>query len=215
MRKFLILFSVFIISNTAFAQDGRAKEILDKVSENAKSYNSIFAEFVFSLKNEEIEIDERNEGTIKIKGQKYCVNLPDLGVMVYSDGNTIWNYMEDGNQVTINNVDTEGGELMDPSSLFTIYQRNFESKFIKEENNSGKILYKIELFPNSEEYDVSKISININKKTMMIYSAVLYGTDGNLYGIEVNNMDTSNDFPDSDFIFDPSKYEDIEVIDWR
>ena len=38
---------------------------------------------------------------------------------VFSDGATIWNYMKDGNQVTISTIEDAGNELMDPSSLFT------------------------------------------------------------------------------------------------
>ena len=52
-------------------QDVKAKEILDEVSNKTSSYKSIVADFVFTMQNKEMEIDERNEGTIKLKGQKY------------------------------------------------------------------------------------------------------------------------------------------------
>jgi len=152
---------------------------------------------------------------IKLKGQKYLVDLPGAGIKIYSDGKTNWNYMKQGNQVTISTIDKDSGELMDPTSLFTIYERGFSSKFVAEKTVGGNVVYQIDLFPDKKEYDVSKISIEINKNTMMIQSAQLFGTDGNLYGIVVKKMETNKEFPDSEFAFDAKKFPDVEVIDLR
>ena len=150
-----------------------------------------------------------------MKGQKYVVELPHVGIKVFSDGTTLWNYMKEGNQVTISNIDDESSDLMDPSSLFSIYEKGFKSKFVDEKNIDGKVLYQIELFPDNTVQDVTKVSIEIDKANMMIRRVRLYGTDGNIYGIDVKKIETNKDFPDSDFVFDPSKYPDIEIIDFR
>lgn len=208
----LILFAAFSVKAQ---QDEKAKGILEKVSEKARSFKSLAADFTFSMENKEMEIDERNEGSIKMKGQKYVVELPDIGASIFSNGTTIWHYMKDGNQVTISNIDDESSELMDPASLFNIYEKGFNSKFIAENNEGGKVLYQIDLFPDSEEYDVSKISVAVNKANMMIQSAQLFSNDGNVYGIVVKKMETDKEFPDSDFEFNASNYPDIELIDFR
>ncbi len=216
MRRVGLIAIVLLITTFSWAQqDKKAKRILDKVSENTRSFSTISADFSFSMKNEEMEIDERNDGSIKIKGQKYCVELPDIGITVFSDGTTLWNYMKDGNQVTVSNVEDEGSELMDPSAIFSIYEKGFDSKFVNEKKVGGKTVYQIDLFPDSDEHDVTKITLLIDKKTMMINSAKLYGTDGNLYGIEVKKLESNKDFPDSEFVFDASKYGDVEIIDFR
>lgn len=214
-RIFLIIVVLFAATFLQAQQDEKAKGILDKVSENTRSFKSISAAFSFSMQNKEMDINEKNEGTIKLKGQKYCVELPDVGIKVYSDGTTLWNYMKEGNQVTISNIDDESSDLMDPSSLFSIYEKGFKSKFIAEKNEGGKTLYQIDLFPDDKVHDVTKISISIDKATMMIHSAQLFGTDGNVYGIMVKKLETNKEFPDSDFVFNTTKYPDIEVIDFR
>ncbi|MDB4584843.1 outer membrane lipoprotein carrier protein LolA, partial [Draconibacterium sp.] len=133
MRKVYLIGMILLASVIAMAQqDEKAKEILNKASEKNRSYKSMAADFVFSMKNVEMEIDEKNQGSIKIKGQKYCVELPDVGMKMISDGTTLWNYMKDGNQVTISNLEDTGNDLMDPSSLFTIYEQGFKSKFVEE-----------------------------------------------------------------------------------
>lgn len=216
MRLIGIIIVALFVAHVSLAQsDEKAKEILDEVSAKTKTFKSMSADFVFSMVNEEMEIDEHNAGTIKVKGQKYAVKLPDLGVEVFSDGTTIWNYMKDGNQVTISSVEDESSELMDPSSIFSIYERGFRSEYVGEVEENGKTLYRIDLFPDSDEYDVTKIEVSIDKNTMMLSSATLYATDENLYTIEVKKMDTGQNFPDSDFVFDAGKYGDVEVIDFR
>jgi outer membrane lipoprotein-sorting protein len=216
MKK--IIFTSVIIIYALFAQaqqDQKAKNILDEVSTKTRTYKSISADFSFSLENKEMGINEKNDGSIKLKGQKYLVDLPGAGVKVYSDGKTNWNYMKQGNQVTISTIEDTGSELMDPSSLFSIYEKGFTSKFVAEKNVGGKTVYQIELFPDKKEYDVSKITIEINKANMMIQSAQLFGTDGNIYGILVKKMEMDKDFNDSEFIFDAKKFPDVEIIDLR
>lgn len=207
----IILLALF----TQAQQDPKAKSILDEVSSKTRTFKTISADFSFSLENKAMSINEKNDGSIKLKGQKYFVDLPGAGVKVYSDGKANWSYMKQGNQVTISTIEDSGSELMDPSSLFSIYEKGFTSKFIAEKNVAGKPVYQIDLFPDKKEYDVSKISIEINKTTMMIQSAQLYGTDGNIYGIVVKKMETNKDFQDAEFTFDARTFPDVEIIDLR
>jgi len=216
MKRIFISTTIILIAFFAQAQqDAKAKGILDQVSAKTRSFKSISADFSFSMTNKAMSINEKNDGSIKLKGQKYLVDLPGAGIKIFSDGKTNWNYMKQGNQVTISTIDKDSGELMDPTSLFTIYERGFTSKFIAEKNVGGNPVYQIELFPDKKDYDVSKISIEINKSTMMIQSAQLSGTDGNMYGIVVKKMETNKEFSDAEFAFDAKKFPDVEVIDLR
>ena len=216
MKRIILLGTILLIAIFTHAQqDPKAKSILDEVSAKTKTFKTITADFLFSMENKEMDINEKNEGSIKLKGKKYVVDLPGAGVKVFSDGKTSWNYMKQGNQVTISLIEDAGSELMDPSSLFSIYEKGFTSKFIAEKNVGGKPVYQIDLFPDKGKFEVSKITIEINKTTMMIQSAQLFGTDGNIYGIVVKKMETDKDLPDSDFIFNASKFPDVEIIDLR
>ena len=216
MKKIFFTATLIFIAFFVDAQtDAKAKGILDEVSAKTRSFKTISADFSFSMENKAMSINEKNDGSIKLKGQKYFVDLPGAGIKVYSDGKTNWNYMKQGNQVTISTIEEGSSELMDPSSLFSIYEKGFTSKFVAEKTVGGKVVYQIDLFPDKKEYDVSKISIEINKSSMMIQSAQLFGTDGNLYGITVKKMETNKEFTDSEFAFDVKKFPDVEVIDLR
>ena len=196
-------------------QDIKARQILEEVSKKARSYKNLSAEFIFSMENKEMDIDEKNEGSLKMNGQKYVVDLPAIGIKVFSDGQTIWNYMKDGNQVTISNTGDQGSEFLDPSSIFNIYEKGFISKLTGEKKEGKKSYYQIELTPEKPGSDITKIIISIDKAEMMVSSANFHSTDGNLYGVKIKKLDTDIDLPDSFFVFNTNEYEDVEVIDFR
>ena len=216
MRKIILFGFLLAFAWNGFAQqDAKAKKILDEVSTKMRSLETLSVDFLFTMENKAMEISEKNEGKLELKGQKYRVDLPDVGVKVYSDGETLWNYMEDANQVTVSYLEEGGSELMDPSTVFTIYEKGFRSNYSGEKKEGNKSFHQIELFPDSPEYEVEKILISIDKDENIIKSALLHGTDGNLYGVEVTNLDTDKPMPDSYFVFNPKEYNDIEVIDFR
>jgi len=214
MKKLLFLIAIVFIANVLNAQtDSKAKQILDQTSQKTRSLKTISADFTFSMQNAQMK--ETNNGSIKLKGNKYVVEIPGAGLKVFADGKTSWNYMKNGNQVTIATIDESSSELMDPSSVFTIYEKGFKSKFIAEKTVDGKPVYQIELYPDKTEFEVSKITIEINKSTSMIQSALLNGTDGNTYTIKVNKFESNKEIPDAEFIFDAKKYPGVEIIDLR
>jgi len=224
MNKIILLAAILLLANLSWAQDAKATKILDEVSAKTKTFKSIYAEFAFSTENEEMDINESNAGMIKVKGQKYNLKMKGLKgsdqeqeviLEVFSDGKTLWNYMKDGNQVTISEIDEEGDELIDPSTIFTIYERGFRSEFVEEKKMNGKTVSIINLFPDSDEHEVTKIELAIDKSSQMISSAALYATDENLYRIVVSKLETSTEFPDSDFVFNKANYGDVEEIDFR
>jgi outer membrane lipoprotein-sorting protein len=123
--------------------------------------------------------------------------------------------MEDANEVTISSVDNETSDLMDPSKIFTIYEHGFKYNFIAEKTENGKPTYYIDLIPEKADNDLGKISISIDKATMMIHSAVMSDKSGTQYTIKVEKMDLNKPVDESQFKFDTSKYKDIEIIDQR
>jgi len=209
----LILILMFVA--TSAQQDEKAKSILEQVSKKTGSFQSIQADFSFTMRNTALRINEKNEGNIILKGQKYIIDLPDMGIKIFSNETTTWNYMKNGNQVMIKNIGDNSEDFMNPAALFNIYEKDFSPKFLKDSTIAGKAVHIIELLPKNNVMDVSKVNVNIDKNTMMLQSALLYDTDGSQYIIEVKNMVTNKTFPDSDFVFDARKFPDVNVIDQR
>ena len=216
MRKlFLItILSLFVIAGYS-QQDAKAKEILEKVTKTTQSLSSIEAKFTFEMNNKAENIQEKSSGTIILKGKKYKLNIPMMGLQVTCDGKTIWTYMVNSNEVSISSLDESTEDLMDPTRIFTIYERGFNYKFGGESTDAGVPVYNINLTPQKATGDVSSIKLMIDKPKMLIRGADIAGKDGNSYKVSISQFKTDGVFKDSDFVFDASKYKDVEIVDMR
>lgn len=216
MSKLLFGIVLFFSGISVFAQqDQKAKSILENVTKNTQSYQSIQATFDYILDNKKEEIHEENKGEIVIRGEKYQLKLPQLGLEVYSDGKNVWSYMKDANEVSITSVEDGAVEMMNPSKLFTIYEEGFNYQFVEETTTGGKEIYVIDLFPQNEETEYSKIRIQIDKRQMLVKNAEMVGKEGNNYIVRVNNLKTNVPAADSLFVFNAAKYPGVEEVDLR
>ncbi len=214
-RIFLLAAFVFAGIAALAQQDPKAKEILDKVTQTTQAYKSIEATFSFDMENKAQNIKETNNGSIVLKGNKYKVHLNELGVEVFSDGKNIWTYMAEANEVSISEFNSENADMMDPSKVFTIYQKGFNYKFVNEATLNGKAVYVIDLVPQEADMEYKNITLNIDKAKMLICSAKMQGKDGNIYTVKVDQFKTDKIFTDSLFTFDASKHPNIEISDMR
>lgn len=214
-RLFLMtILSAFTIAVFA-QQDAKAKEILEKVTKTTQSLASLEAKFSFEMNNTAEKIQEKSTGSIILKDKKYKLNIPQMGLQVTCDGKTIWTYMVNSNEVSIANLDESTEDLMDPSKIFTIYERGFNYKFGGESVDGGVPVYNIDLTPQKPAGDIQKIKIMIDKQKMLIRGANMTGKDGNRYNVSVSEFKTDGVYKDADFVFDPKKYKGIEIVDMR
>ena len=138
-----------------------------------------------------------------------------MGLQITCDGKTIWTYMVNSNEVNISNLDDSTDDLMDPSKIFSIYERGFNYKFVDESVDGGVPVYTIDLVPQKPTGDIQTIRIMIDKQKNLIHGANMTGKDGNKYRVTINQFKTDGIYADSDFVFDPAKYKGVEVVDMR
>jgi outer membrane lipoprotein-sorting protein len=216
MKKLLLSSALVLAVVFAFAQqDQKAKSILENVTKTTRSFQSMQANFDYIMDNKEEGIHEENKGEIMMKGNKYRLILPQLGLEVYCDGNSVWSYMKDANEVTISSVEDEAAEMMNPSKLFTIYEEGFNYRFVEETSAGGKAVYVIDLFPQKNEAEYSKVRVQIDKQQMLIKSAEMVGKEGNNYTVRVNNLQTNVPADDKLFIFDQARHPGVTEVDLR
>ena len=168
---------------------------------------------VITMDNKEMDIHEENNGNIIMKGNKYLLKLSELGLEIYCNGKEVSSYMKDANEVTISPMDSESGEMMNPSKIFTIYEEGFSYKFVEEKALNGKANYVIDLFPENDDIEYSKIRIWIDKERMLISKAEMSGAEGNTYIIDVKDLKTNVGAADDVFNFDQAKHPGVDVID--
>lgn len=216
MKKLVILMTVVFCWSAGLArQDEKAKGILEKVTSTTRGYSTISASFNYVLENKAEGIHEENKGKILMKGDQFHLDLSQLGMEIFNNGKTVWTYMKDASEVTIAEADDEMNETMDPSKLFTIYEEGFDYQFIEEKTIEGIPVYVIDLIPDNEEIEYTKIRIQIDKNRMLIRQAEMIGREGNNYIVLVEDLKTDVPATAADFEFDPAKHQNVEVIDLR
>lgn len=208
----LITFITVLIGSNAQSEE-KAKEILDQVSAQTKSYPSIVADFSFSMENKQENISEMYDGSIILKGNKYKVSLMDVDT--YYDGETLYTHMIDAEEVNITEPDPEDEETLNPATIFNIYQEGYKLNYVGDGMAEGKPCHEIDLYPENRDKPFSRIKLLIFKDDLKLYSFRQVGKDGNHYTVIIKNMVTNKQIDDKKFVFDTAAHPNVDVIDMR
>jgi outer membrane lipoprotein-sorting protein len=215
MKRTLLISALILITGLAFAQDPKAKEILDKLSQTNKSYKTIQIDFSFTLNNQKTKTTETNEGWVALKGKSYRLHMPALGMDVYSDGAVTWSYLTESNEVNIAESEAGSDAALNPANLFTIYEKGFKYSYVAEENVGGKAAYVIDLVPENAKKEYTKVRLFVDKTKYQILKAISYNKDGNIYTLTLKTIKTDQNLAEDFFKFDAAKFPKVQVNDMR
>ncbi|MDR0982071.1 MAG: outer membrane lipoprotein carrier protein LolA [Culturomica sp.] len=207
--KFLITTAIVLLVVIGLkAQD--AKTILDKAAQKISSYKSIEADFDLTMENTAENIQEKYSGKVYMKGNMYKLDIMD--VVTFFDGENIYSYMPEVQEVNVKMPDAGSEELLNPATIFNIHNTGFKQKLVSDQNNEAYI----ELYPNDLGKNFTKIGVLINTKENFLQKITSFGKDGNNLIITINNVKQPAEIPaDSFFTFDTKLYPNVEVIDLR
>lgn len=194
--------------------DKKAKDILSGVSKKYKSYNTIKAEFSFTLENPEAKTTDTYTGTLFVKpsGNKYKIDLNQREII--SDGKNTWTYLKDAKEVQLNVVDLSP-DAVNPAQIFTIYEKGYSYMFVEEKSIKGKVCEVIDLTPIDKSKNIFKARLVVDKAQKQLVEIKLFEKNGNRYNYSVKNMTANPKVDDLFFTFDKKKYPGVEVIDLR
>ncbi len=216
MRKILATISSLILAGAIYAQepiDKKAKAILDDLSVKTKGYNTIKAEFTFTILTREKKT-ETQTGAIQMKGEKYKLTIK--GQEIYSDGKTVWTYLKDAKEVQVNDVTPASDDNISPASIFTVYEKGFKYKYDKEEFRNGIAVQIINLFPNNpDKKKFHTVKLVIDKVKKQVIEIVLNMKDGSTYTYKIKKFAPNTDMKDNIFAFDAKAHPGVEVVDLR
>jgi outer membrane lipoprotein-sorting protein len=216
MKKLLLLIVTVSILVFGFAQDTdkgdkKSREVLDRLTAKTEAYATIKVEFNYKMKNIEADIDENIEGTLFVKGGKYRLLI--AGQLVICDGETIWTYIEDAEEVQINAVE-DSEETITPGNLLTSYSEDYKSKYIRETFQYGTTVHIIDLTPK-EGKSYYKVQVIIDKAKDQLLEITIFDKNGSTYSYIINSFITNFELADSQFIFNADEYPDADIVDMR
>lgn len=209
--SYIALFLLIIPGIISAQTDKKAKEILDKLSAKTKSYKSYRVSFSFSLVNKEEKINENKDGILTVKGAKYHLKID--GQEIYCDGKNIYTYLKESNEAQLTSTDDQDEDAVTPQSIFTIYEKGFKYRYIKEEKSGNKMLQIIDLYPiDPKKKDYSIIKLFIDEAAGQVTKAIINGKNGSVYTYNIKKMDVNPEVSDASFAFDKSKYPGVKII---
>lgn len=216
--------SVVFAQGDAGGYDPKAKTILDEVSKTAKAYTSITATFTMTMEKVDKSKDV-HEGEVVIKGKKYKITLNrkiknKVWKEIYiNNSTTTWNYSEKECEITIDNAPdpAKAKNNFAPTDIFTIHEKGFKYKFVKEEVQGGKTVQLIDLFPEqADKKNYHTVKVVIDKAKKQIISATFLNKDGSKTIYAVKTFTPNLEVADATFNMEPAKqFPKCEVVDLR
>ena len=193
-------------------QDPQARAILDGMSQTYQQIPSFTADIAYSMVNKTEDIDESYEGTISVKGDMYRLNMAEQEVI--NDGETVWTYLPDANEVNIDNHDAEAGDIT-PSTIYDIYKDGYKYLLINAITVGGKKFNVLDLVPNDKNAQYFKIRLEIGEGTSLLRQFTLFDKEGSEFSYLITNFKDNVNLSDDYFKFDVSKYNNVDIIDLR
>ncbi|MFB1012442.1 MAG: outer membrane lipoprotein carrier protein LolA [Bacteroidia bacterium] len=218
MKKILILLSIFslVIANpfnsVSETQDNKSNEILNKLSKTYKTYKSVKASFTVTIYNKKSNTKVRQTGQLYQKGKKFRVNMS--GQEIYCDGKTIWTYIDGANEVQVSKFDAKSMDI-NPSEIFTIYEKGFVHKYGGQKVVGTKTLDIVELIPTDKSKGYFKVKLGIDKLANKVKEMVVYSKNGLETTYAINELDANVPINDSYFKFNTRDKPGVIVIDLR
>jgi outer membrane lipoprotein-sorting protein len=211
MKRLPFIAIIIVSAAVAFAQKVDPQALLKQASEKAAAYQTISANFTYSLKNASVKLDDSQKGKITVKGDKYRLEIAQQ--IILCDGKTIYTIMPDAKEVQINDIE-DMDDALTPSKIFTDYYKNFTARAIMETTIKGVVCQMIELEPvNKKEF--TKAILTVTKSDLIPQELQMTDKKGTTHTYTLENFKANESIDDIVFTFKSGDYKGYDVIDLR
>jgi len=216
MKKNLLCFVLLLMALTSYSQqDEKAKKILEDMSSKYKSLNAYKVNFINKMENKVENISEQYSGNIVVKGNKFILTIGDQEV--YNNGETVWTYFRDVNEVNIDDFEPDQGDVT-PVTIYNGYQNGYKFRFVEEKKSGPRTFNVVELQPEpgSDQFDeLMKIRLEIDASDNTVSFMEIFDKTSSVYSYRMSGFSPQSGISDATFNFDVSKHPGVEVVDLR
>lgn len=218
MKRFRLLLGYMVIffggMSYAHAQfDEVSKKVLDKVSANYQSFNTIEADVLLSVEDSQNKMDT-NTGKLALERMSGKFKIDLGGQEIISDGTTQWTVLKDQAEIQVNDADKDNNSL-NPATIFTFYKSGYKGSYTGTSKLGNRSFDDITLVPTDTRQNVSKINLRVDKANNLIYDATVFDKNGGKYTYTIKKLAINMLIPYSTFIFNKNKYPSMEIVDLR
>lgn len=190
-----------------------ARAILDEMSAKAKSFSTIEINFTAEYSSKRTGDKSKSNGNLKVKGQAYALDVNDM--VTYSDGQTVYVWQKNNNEVDISDADPDADGDMTPSKLFGAYKSGYKLRHLADKTIGGVACEQVDLYPQDKKTNVMRIRISVNKSTRRIQQFEQTTKSGETLTVTVKDYKVNQPMPASTFKFDTTAHKYVEVVDLR
>lgn len=213
MTKRLLFLFAMLSAAASFAQyDPNAFQVLEAMSKRYKALTSFEASLTYTLTNEASKVNDKFEGKIIVKGDKFRLTLPEQEVI--NNGSITWTYIPEAKEVTIDNFDPNSEDI-NPSKIYEIYKKGFKYLLMEPETEAGIKVDVVDLVPEKKDAQYFKIKMRISQKDRSIVSWTMYDRSQNRFKYSITKFTPNVKVDESVFTWDPRKYPGVEEINLR
>jgi len=188
--------------------DPAAKAVLDDMSNKYKKAGAFTASFSQKIVNKSAGVNERMTGKITVQGDNYKLDI--AGSQIYNNGDEVWVYTPEINEVTVSPYNPEEAEV-NLGNVYDLYKSGFKYALISRMGNGDRV---VELDPESRDKTFHKIRMIIDVKDRL-KKFTIFDKSGTQYTYTINNFKEIGSLNASYFTFNPDDYDDVDVVDFR
>ena len=209
MKKYILL-TISIFYSLSYSQvDTDAEKLLNKVSENIKSYDNIYINYTYTLNNLEEDINYTNRGSFVTENDNWRFEM--LGITRIFDGDKLYTISPDDEEVTISSQNPEDETTITPNKMLYFYEEGYyfemgSVKYIGNTDFRKKIQY-VKLIPMDSEADIKYINLGIDTEFNQIYEVVETGKNETITTISIIDFEFNVSLNENLFVFDSAKYD--------
>ena len=216
MKKLLLL--IFGFYTLGYSQDNiDAELLLNKVSDNIKSYDNIYINYAYTLKNLEEDISQTNNGSFVTENDNWRFEM--LGITRIFDGDKLYSISPDDEEVTISSQDPEDETTITPNKMLYFYEDGYyfemyESRLVGDGKFRKKIQY-VKLVPKDSEAEIKYILLGIDTEFNQIYEVIETGKNETVTTISIVDFEFNLPLDNNLFVFDKEKYKEyyMNILD--
>ncbi|RXG15745.1 outer membrane lipoprotein-sorting protein [Leeuwenhoekiella aestuarii] len=209
IKVFSLMLIAFTGASTLFAQDAKAKKLLDEVSAKVKTYDNMYIDFKYGLSNDAAGINQETRGDVTLDGDKYKLNL--MGTTQMYDGKKLYTVIPEDEEITISTQDPGDDDAITPSKMLTFFNEGYTYKWDIEQNVNGRKIQYVKLTPMDSNSELKSALLGVDSQTKHIYRLIMTQNNGSKITITVNSFKTDKPLPANMFVFDESKYGDYYI----
>ena len=206
IKEIIFLIIIIITSNNLIiSQNAEEAEILlNKVSENIKSYENIYINYTYTLSNLEEDINQTNKGSFVTEGDNWKFVM--LGVTRIFDGDKLYTIIPDDEEVTISRQNPDDESTITPNKMLYFYEEGYNFEMDIVQYVGRKKIQFVKLVPMDSDAEIKYILLGIDVEFNQIYKVIETGINDTQTTIAIVDFEVNLPLEESLFVFDREKY---------